>query len=208
MFRVLFLILFALSSFVFAQTEEKPKAYLSDEFETATNGYVKMKMDAVYTELNNNPTAQGYFINYGTPKDIAIREKQIKDAIRFRKNDASRITLVNGGFREIVKSEFWLVPAGAENPKLEPTAKLIPESGRATMGETKAVIDSVYIELNKYLDYKGYIIISGFTAEVSAREKLIRKAIYSRKHDLTRVKFIKNITKTKIKTEFWMDLSK
>ncbi len=208
MFRVLFLILFALSSFVFAQTEEKPKAYLSDEFETATNGYVKMKMDAVYTELNNNPTAQGYFINYGTPKDIAIREKQIKDAIRFRKNDASRITLVNGGFREIVKSEFWLVPAGAENPKLEPTAKLIAESGRATMGETKAVIDSVYIELNKYLDYKGYIIISGFTAEVSAREKLIRKAIYSRKHDLTRVKFIKNITKTKIKTEFWMDLSK
>jgi len=208
MLRVLFLILLAMSSFVFAQTEEKPKAYLSDEFETATNGYVKMKMDAVYTELNNNPTAQGYFINYGTPKDIAIREKQIKDAIRFRKNDASRITLVNGGFRGIVKTEFWIVPSGAESPQIETTARKIDELDKAYPGEIKAAIDSFYIELNNALDYKGYIVISGSATNVSTREKLIKNALAFRKYDLTRVTFIKIITKTKIKTEFWMDLSK
>lgn len=208
MLRVLFLILIVMSSFVFAQTEEKPKAYLFDEFETATNGYVKMKMDMFYIELNNNPTTQGYFINYGTPKDIVIREKQIRTAIRFRKNDASRITLVNGGFRGIVKTEFWLVPAGAVSPKIAPTAKKVVEFGNAIIEEIESAVDMLFIELKNNLDYKSYIVISGSTADISYREKQIRKTINFLRYDLTKVKFIKNITKTKIKTEFWIDSSK
>ena len=56
MIRILFLLLVALSAAAFAQTEEKPKAVKVDEFERATNGYVKMKMDYFYVELNNNPS--------------------------------------------------------------------------------------------------------------------------------------------------------
>jgi len=111
-----------MSSVAFAQTEENtepqetPKAIKFDEFEKATNGYVKMKMDAFFVELSNNPAAQGYIINYGTDREIAKREKQIRNSITFRRYDVSRITLVRGGNREVIKTDLWLVPPGAESP--------------------------------------------------------------------------------------------
>ena len=111
-----------MSSAVFAQTEENtqpqetPKAIKLDEFEKATNGYVKMIMDTFYVELNNNPAAQGYIINYGTAREIIKREKQIKVSIAFRKFDASRITFVRGGYLKVIKTDLWLVPPGAEPP--------------------------------------------------------------------------------------------
>jgi len=122
MFRILFLILIVTSSVAFAQTAENtepretPKAIKLDEFEKATNGYVKMIMDTFYIELNNNPAAQGYIINYGTDREIAKREKQIIASIAFRKLDAPRITFVRGGYRKVVKTDLWLVPPGAEPP--------------------------------------------------------------------------------------------
>jgi len=122
MFRVLFLILIVMSSVAFAQTEENnkpsetPKATKFDEFEKATNGNVKMRMDAFFTELENNPAAQGYIINYGTDKEVAKREKQLRNSIIFRRYDASRITFVRGGYREVIKTDLWLVPPGAELP--------------------------------------------------------------------------------------------
>ena len=120
--RILFLILIVMSSVAFAQTEENtepqetPKAIKFDEFEKATTGYVKMKMDVFFVELRNNPAAQGYIINYGTDREIAKREKQIRNSITFRRYDASRITLVRGGNREVIKTDLWLVPPGAESP--------------------------------------------------------------------------------------------
>ncbi len=80
MIRV-FLLLLVLSSVCFAQSEEAPKPVKFDEFEKATNGNVKMRMDAFHTELENNPQSQGYVINYGTDREIAIRERQLQDAI-------------------------------------------------------------------------------------------------------------------------------
>ena len=122
MFRILFLILIVTGSIAFAQTEENiesretPKAFKVDEFEKATNGNVKMRMDSFYVELNNNPAAQGFIINYGNAKEIFKREKQIRNSITFRRHDDSRITLVRGGEREAIKTVFWLVPPGAEPP--------------------------------------------------------------------------------------------
>ena len=90
MFRSLFLILIVTVSVAFAQTEpntepqEFPQAIKFDEFEKATNGNVKMRMDAFFVELNNNPSAQGYIINYGTAKEVAKREKQLRNSIVFR----------------------------------------------------------------------------------------------------------------------------
>ena len=78
---------------------------------------IKARVDAFYIELNNNPSASGYIINYGTDKEIARREAQIRKAIAFRKYDSSRITMVRGGNTGVgAVSKFWLVPAGAENP--------------------------------------------------------------------------------------------
>ncbi|MBP7476506.1 MAG: hypothetical protein KA810_14735, partial [Pyrinomonadaceae bacterium] len=75
-------------------------------------------IDNFYIQLNNNPSAQGYIINYGTPAQIKKRRAQIMKAINFRKYDVGRVTFVDGpdnGGGESTK--LYLVPAGAENPR-------------------------------------------------------------------------------------------
>lgn len=94
-----------------------PVSTLFTEFGPAVPDEIKAQIDNFYVELNNNPTAQGYIINYGTDREIARREKQIRDAIAFRKQDPSRVTFVRGGDTgEGVKTKFYIVPAGATPP--------------------------------------------------------------------------------------------
>jgi hypothetical protein len=88
-----------------------------DEFGKLTNDEVKARVQNFYVELANNPSSQGYIINYGTPAQIAARRKQITNAITFLKLDPSRVTFVDGGDTgEGPKTKFWLVPPGANPP--------------------------------------------------------------------------------------------
>lgn len=119
---LLFFILVAMSSLVFAQTQEKgetsetPNAVKFTEFGKVTRGYVKMILDNFYVELNNNPSATGYIINFGSAIEITRVEKVIRDQVNFRKFDRQRLVIVNGGKAEKLQTQFWLVPAGAEPP--------------------------------------------------------------------------------------------
>lgn len=205
MIRVFLLILIMMSSVAFAQNEEKPQAFKVAEFERATNGYVKMQMDNFYTELNNNPSAQGYIINFGTAREIAIRERQIRNAILFRKFDSSRITIVNGGFRGIVKTEFWTVPAGAENPNIESSSKKVDEFERVALEDMSSRLFSFYTRLNESAKYHGFIVNYGSSAQIAIRENQMKKSIAFQKLDASKVTFIRIVTGTKIKTEFWLD---
>lgn len=121
MFKSLFLILFVMSYLVFAQTQEnnqqKKKAYIFAELEKANNTEVKVQFLKFDEILYKQFDAQGFIINYGTDKEIAKREKQLRDSIRFRRYDASRITFVRGGKIDRLKTIFWIVPAGVESPK-------------------------------------------------------------------------------------------
>lgn len=97
----------------------KPIARLFDEFGPLSNDDVKARIQNLYVELGNDPGAQGYIINYGTDREVARREKQIRDAITFLNLDASRVTLVNGGANPRGKgvwTKVWIVPSGADNP--------------------------------------------------------------------------------------------
>ena len=67
-----------------------------DEFGPQKDDEVKARVDNFYIQLNNNPNASGYIINYGTPAQIKARKAQINKAINFRKYDASRIHWVDG----------------------------------------------------------------------------------------------------------------
>ena len=92
---------------------------LIDTFGPLPDDEVKARIDALYVRLGNDPQAQGYIINYGTDKEIANRERQIRKAINFRKYDASRVTLVRGGANPEgtgVLTKVWIVPAGATPP--------------------------------------------------------------------------------------------
>ncbi|MEJ7624598.1 MAG: hypothetical protein WKF34_11460 [Pyrinomonadaceae bacterium] len=90
---------------------------MTDEFGTAVDDDVKARVDNFYIQLNNNPGAQGYIINYGTPAEIRRRRAQITKAINFRKYDASRVTFVDGPDNGSgVNTKFYVVPAGAQPP--------------------------------------------------------------------------------------------
>lgn len=124
-FRVLFLILIVMSSIAFAQTEEKieapdaPQAVKVVEFGKVTNGYIKMQLDYFFTELGNNPGAQGYVFNFGTKREIAQVEKVIRSQVKVRNFDLTRLTFVSGGAAEKLQTQFWLVPIGADAPTPE-----------------------------------------------------------------------------------------
>ncbi|MDQ6788100.1 MAG: hypothetical protein M3033_14950, partial [Acidobacteriota bacterium] len=81
---------------------------------------VKANLDALFSELGNDPNAQGYIINYGPPKEVAKREKDIRAAIKFRNFPLNRVTIVNGGDKGTgVQTVLFIVPAGATPPTPE-----------------------------------------------------------------------------------------
>lgn len=94
----------------------KPDPVLVDEFGAMPNDDIRGRLDLFFAELSNNPNNQGYVINYGTPAQIATRERLIRNHIAFRRFDASRITLVNGGEGTGVSTKLYRVPPGADNP--------------------------------------------------------------------------------------------
>ncbi len=95
----------------------RPEATITDEFGSAPDDDVKARVDNFFIQLNSNPSAQGYIINYGTPAQIRARRAQIMKAINFRKYDQSRVTFIDGPNTGTgVNTKFYVVPAGAESP--------------------------------------------------------------------------------------------
>jgi hypothetical protein len=204
MFRILFLLLVLMSSLAFAQTEETLKAVKYSEFETATNGYVKMIIDGFYVELSNNPASQGYIINYGTDREIAIREKQIRVSIQWRKFDAARITFVRGGFWKNPKTELWVIPPGAETPQPSSNAEKLDEFGKINEEDLSARLDNLYVSLGNNPNALGYILNFGTPKVTAALEQRIKKYLIKRKVDLSKVVF-KNAGSDDLgRTEIWI----
>jgi len=97
-----------------AQTE--PKAYKFAEFGKMSQAGVKKKMDGFLIELAKDRSTQGYIINYGSPKTIAARRKQLTNSITFSVPDPTRMTFVDGGPEKTIRTVMWIVPPGAKPP--------------------------------------------------------------------------------------------
>ncbi len=96
---------------------DREKEIPVDEFGNAPDDDVKARVDNFYIQLNNNPSAQGYIINYGTAAEIKKRRGQINKAITFRKYDASRVTFIDGPNNGTgINTKFSVVPPGADRP--------------------------------------------------------------------------------------------
>ncbi len=92
---------------------------LFDEYGKLPDDHIFARIHNLFVELDNNPNAQGYIINYGTDKEIINRERQIKKAISSLKLDANRLTTVRGGENPLgagAWTKVWIVPPGAEFP--------------------------------------------------------------------------------------------
>jgi hypothetical protein len=99
-----------------------PQADIAREFDTFGNlkpDDIKARIDNFFVELNQNPNAQGYIINYGTPAQIKARRAVIMKAINRPGTgyDPSRVTFIDGtDTGEGVKTRLFIVPAGATPP--------------------------------------------------------------------------------------------
>jgi hypothetical protein len=77
--------------------------------------YHMMIMDSFFNDLQNEPTAKGYIVFYGSARAVATKERQTRSYMRLRSMNPSRIVFVNGGVAQMLNMEFWIVPAGADS---------------------------------------------------------------------------------------------
>ncbi|MCA1588782.1 MAG: hypothetical protein LC734_00010 [Acidobacteria bacterium] len=97
--------------------EGAPEASSLGEIGPVSNDEVRAQLDTFFAELQNNPNDQGYVITYGTPRQIAQRERLITNHIAFRQFDRSRITLVQGtDTGDGPRSRLFRIPPGATPP--------------------------------------------------------------------------------------------
>ena len=99
-----------------------------DECDNCTFDDQKARLDNLAVELQNDPSTKAYIIAYGGRyKPLAQVEMLMKRSrdyiVEQRGIDASRLVIVNGGFREEDSVELWIVPAGAAPPRATPTVQ-------------------------------------------------------------------------------------
>jgi len=88
----------------------------------------KARLDNLAVELQNDLSTRAYILAYGgRMSPLGQVEKLMSRArdylVTQRGIDASRIVVVNGGFREEDSVELWMVPSGASSPKPTPTVQ-------------------------------------------------------------------------------------
>ncbi len=100
-----------------------------DECNSCSFDDQKARLDNLAVELQNDPSTRAYILAYGgRMSPLGQVEKLMSRSrdylITQRGIDASRIVVVNGGFREEDSVELWLVPSGAAAPKPTPTVQM------------------------------------------------------------------------------------
>ncbi len=97
----------------------------SDEFGDIPAKNEKSRLDFFANELADTPTARGYAIIYGgrssKPGTAAAVFSRIKNYLTTtRRIDAKRLFLIDGGLRDELTVQLWLVPDGTAPPKPGP----------------------------------------------------------------------------------------
>ncbi|HEX8147001.1 MAG TPA: hypothetical protein VF591_07465 [Pyrinomonadaceae bacterium] len=97
-----------------------------DEYGNVSFEDEQARLDNYAIGLSEDPTAEGHLTCYGGRKGRAgeaerrcVRAK--KYLVETRGLEASRLLIVDGGFREELTVVLWLVPAGAQPPQPSPT---------------------------------------------------------------------------------------
>jgi hypothetical protein len=99
-----------------------------DEFPNLAFDDQKARLDNLAIELASSPESTGYVIVYAGRTSRAGQAQRLGERarnylVRTRGVDASRITIVDGGYREADEFEIWIVPQGAQVPQPSPTVQ-------------------------------------------------------------------------------------
>jgi len=105
-----------------AFARQQPTARMIDEFGGVAFSDMLARLDSFAVELQNDPGATGVIAVYPEMSDrlpgwFMRRAHWAKGYLaKPRGLGEGRVSVVNGGFRDAVTYELWLVPAGAEQP--------------------------------------------------------------------------------------------
>lgn len=99
-----------------------------DEYGNIRFNDEKARLDNFAIQLQNEPTAQGHIIGYGScGTEGQTRANRAKDyLVNTRGIDASRIVVVDGGCMPELKVELWIVPSGATPPAADTAGAVSP----------------------------------------------------------------------------------
>jgi hypothetical protein len=105
-----------------------PKPRKFDEYGNIRFNDEKARLDNFAIQLQNEPTAQGYIIGYGScDAEGTTRGNRAKDyLVNTRGIDAGRLMVVDGGCMPELKVELWIVPQGATPPAPDTTGAVSP----------------------------------------------------------------------------------
>jgi hypothetical protein len=109
-------------------TRALPKAVKIDSFGTEPNDAVKARMDNLAISLQQDPSAQGYIVAYGSCAGEGMKRAQFMKGylVTNRGLDASRVMIVDGGCRDAATYEIYTVPQGATAPVAENSGACAP----------------------------------------------------------------------------------
>jgi hypothetical protein len=99
-----------------------------DEYGNIRFNDEKARLDNFAIQLQNEPTAQGYIIGYGScDAEGSTRANRAKDyLVNTRGIDGSRLTVVDGGCMPELKVELWIRPSGATEPAADTAGAVSP----------------------------------------------------------------------------------
>lgn len=97
-----------------------------DEYGNIRFNDEKARLDNYAIQLQNSPGSQGYIIAYGGRRGVAGEAQARADRaknylVNTRGIEAGRLVTVDGGYKEELTVELWIVPTGANPPTASPT---------------------------------------------------------------------------------------
>ncbi|HEY0051570.1 MAG TPA: hypothetical protein VGB68_19890 [Pyrinomonadaceae bacterium] len=91
-----------------------------DTFGPLPNDDVRGRLDNYFVALRNDPTSTGYIVIDGPERAASRLETLVRNHIRFRRFDASRITIVRGDTTTPeVFTRLYVIPAGRTSADIE-----------------------------------------------------------------------------------------
>lgn len=101
---------------------KKIKSYPCDEYARLKRDDEKARLDNCMISVQNDPSAKLYIIVYtapgAKPGEYQRRKKFMTDYLTARGFDPARIDFIDGGTRDELRTQIWIVPLGAELPPI------------------------------------------------------------------------------------------
>ncbi|MGH9947457.1 MAG: hypothetical protein ACRD6X_09670 [Pyrinomonadaceae bacterium] len=180
------------------------KARLTNTFVLITFEHLRALIDSDLQEINqNNKHEKLYFINWGSFSEVFSRKKAIRHAVQLGNYDLSLVEMVRAGSISPQKTEMWIVPVGAEPPKIEPEAYVAMEFGRVYKSTAVMRNKQFFAEMANNPNYQAYIINYGTPKQIALREKWITEQIFFRDFDRSRITLVRG-GKGRQRTVMWL----